>query len=775
MVNPCQKAGSTFSAMAFCNASLPIEARVADLISRLSLDDKIKLMDRNGVALPKLGLNAYNWWEESTHGISPPRNTEKTPWETNFAFPITTSMSFNRSLWKATAQQIGREARAFANAGDEFSTFWTPVVNLAREPRWGRNLETPGEDPHLTSEYARHFIHGLQEAPEDPGHVLGSACCKHYVANEMEGANEGAAQGDRHSFDAKVDMRDLVDSYMLPFQACVEQGQVTSLMCSYNAVNGVPSCANDWLLQTVARDSWGFDGAIVSDCDADDDVYSRHHYTATPEESVKKILDAGTDVDCGGFVTQHAKSAMSQGLITEGDLDKRLFYQFRLRMRLGHFDPVGPLDRISMEEVCSPYALALSRDGAAQGATLLKNDAGALPLQKPAAGAVAVIGPNGNLSESIAGYYGGNHPCFMKFWTLADAVREHATDVVQLLGVKDVLTGEDPDPAAVAAARDASEVVLGVGTDLTVAAEGMDSNRLVLSTGQQKLVREVAAAAKKPIILVVLSALPLDLTEFLQHPKVGAVLWAGQPSVAVVGLGDVLFGVRPPAGRLVQTLYPASYMDEISIFDFNMRPGPSEWPRPDCDPAKHAGPEHCPRGTNPGRTYRFYTGSAVLPFGFGLSYTTWKYDIVDSPQHPVSLQPVSELLGASRDGMFLNSREGGRALAAYAVNVTNTGGVDSDDVVLGFLTPPGAGVDGVPLKVLFGFERVHVRAGQTETVWLYPSVADFTQADRSGQRHLAPGSYGVEFGVSEGRALGMGFAATHLRALEPEAVAKVYV
>lgn len=769
MNHPCWEADKPYAQMPFCDASLSVDARVADIISRLTLQDKINLMRQDGPPIPQLGLTGYNWWEEATHGIAPPRNGNRTQTETNFAFPITTGMSFNRTLWRKTAQQIAREARVFANAGDEYSTFWTPVVNLAREPRWGRNIETPGEDPYHSSEYAVHFIQGFQEAPEDSEHLLASACCKHYVANEMEASEEAGFSSDRNHFDANISMQDLVDSYMVPFQACVERGKVTSLMCSYNSVNGVPSCANDWLLGTVAREAWGFDGAIVSDCDADSDVFNSHHYTASPEESVREILRAGTDVDCGDFITKHAASAIDRGIITEADLEERLRFQFRLRMRLGHFDPPGPLDALQLSEVCSDYALALMRDGAMQGATLLRNDAGTLPLDASKLGSVAVLGPNGNLSESIASYYGGNRPCGMKFWTLADAVREHVGDVKQVLGVKTVGSMDDPDPAALQAAQDAEIVILGLGTDLDLAREGFDARGIEVPLGQMKLFHAVAEVAKNPIVVVLLTATPLDISELLSHPKVGAVLHVGQPSVAVVGLGDVLFGQKPPAGRMVQTFYPKAYADEISIFDFNMRPGTSAWPRPDCQP-EDGDFRRCPRGTNPGRTHRFYVGKAVVPFGYGLSYTTFKYELMNYPTGSVSLASVQALLKGAEALPFLSHSKTVKAQlpVSYEVRVTNTGAVDSDHVVLGFLKPPNAGVAGAPLQVLFGFERVHIPAGEAVTVWLYPSPEHFTQVDRAGHRKLLVGSYTVHFGLRETAAFGMGYSEHLLRTVEGE-------
>jgi pre-mRNA-splicing factor SYF2/beta-D-xylosidase 4 len=218
----------------------------------------------------------------------------------------------------------------------------------------------------------------------------------------------------------------MVDSYMAPFQACVELGRVSGLMCSYNAVNGVPSCANNWLLTEVARGDWNFDGYITSDCDADADVYYNHHYTSTPEETVRDVLRAGTDVDCTSFVPQFANSALQKGLINEADLNLRLSNLFRVRMRLGHFDPVGPLDKIPASIVCSPYAQALARDGVVQSSALLKNAQNTLPLSASARLNIAVIGPNSNLSKSIAGYYGPSNVCGYNYWNLVDAVAQYA-------------------------------------------------------------------------------------------------------------------------------------------------------------------------------------------------------------------------------------------------------------------------------------------------------------------------------------------------------------
>merc|ERR1712038_637535 len=281
-------------------------------------------------------------------------------------------------------------------------------------------------------------------------------------------------------------------------------------------------------------------------------------------------------------------------------------------MRLSHFDPVGPLDKIKPDVICSDYALSLSREGAAQGATLLKNINGSLPLDASTIHSVAVIGPNSNLSKAMAGYYGPSHACGGKFWNMVDAVSQYIPNTFTAKGVPNVKSNSTRlIPEAIAMAKTVDTVVMVVGTDLTVAMESKDAVKITFSGGQTNLINQVAAAAKKPIIVVTLTAVPLDISELLSNPKVGAILHAGQPSVTTLGIGDVLFGKKVPAGRTIQTILPGSYVDTISIFDMGMRPGPSSFPRPDC-PERPA--SRCPNAINPGRTHRFYTGSTVIPF-----------------------------------------------------------------------------------------------------------------------------------------------------------------
>lgn len=715
MWNPCLVL--PFSSYAYCNESLSVERRVEDMIGRMNLSEKISQLGSSSPGVPSLGLDEYVWWSEATHGISRVNNTGKTRYESNFAFPITTAMSFNRSLWRATGSQIGREARAFANEGTAYSTFWAPVVNLAREPRWGRNIETPGEDPYLSGQYAVEFVRGMEQSDEDGGaRIQASACCKHYVANSMEHSTVAGTKMNRHDFDAIVDPMDLFDSYLPPFRTCVEEGRVSGLMCSYNSVNGIPSCANDWLLSSLARDQWEFQGYVTSDCDADEDVFDMHNFTSSPEEAVRDVLKAGTDLDCGSFVPQHAAEAIRQGLLTEKVIDERLANLFRVRLRLGHFDTSpSPLDLFRYDtDVCTDQAKGIARDGVAQSCALLKNTGKTLPLSSSSVG---LIGPASRLAQTVALYYGGP-PCNNKYTTLLDALEEEVTTVHFAAGVSSVASDDlGGISAALDVVNDAEVIIMALGTDLTLAREGMDAVNITLSDGQSALASAVMSAARnqsKTVVAVLFTATPLDISWLLSPEGPDAVLHVGQPSVQTHGILDVLFGRQSPAGRLVQTWYSSSYQSMISIFDMNLRPGPSAWPRPDC-PAPY---DNCTNGTNPGRTYRFYTGIPVLPFGFGLSYSSFRYDLAAAPTS-----------------------------MSVGINVTNTGEVQADDVVLAFVSPPGAGINGAPLKSLFGFERVRLLPGTTATLWFSPPE----------MIHEVDGDHRFTFGLHETQSYGMGY------------------
>ena len=469
------------------------------------------------------------------------------------------------------------------------------------------------------------------------------------------------------------------------------------------------------------------------------------------DDAVAAIVKT-TDVNCGAFMNTFAPHALATGAITVADLDVLLRRQFRVRLRLGHFDPPSALSGIGLDQICTPYSLELARDAGRQSAVLAKNVGGVLPLAAGAFPSAVVIGPLLQLRGYIR-YY-GSFPCGAKFTAPLDAVLEHLPSAASLLGVPNVTSSDTSGvPAAAAAAAGADLVLLVVGSDGSLEIEGRDRAAISFSPAQSALIAAVAAAAKGPVVALVFSGGAMDVAELLANPKIAAVVVCGQPSVAVEGTLDAVFGRTPDgravamAGRMSQTTYPASFVNEVSMSDFGMRPGPSAWPP----------------GTNPGRTYRFYTGTPVLPFGYGLSYTTWAYTPLPDPTPPTINLAAVEAAARVQEatGVVGHTPAALKETAAqFWVNVTNTGAVDSDDVVLGFLVPPGAGANGVPLQELFGFERVFVPAGQTVTVYLGAQGVRFTQAGADGVRRVLRGEYTVRFGVRETVAGGGGFAET---------------
>ena len=291
------------SSWTICDPTASLDARANDIVARLTLTDKfnLTLMGPVNTSLSP-GLEAFTWWSEATHGVDNAWGVHGNYPATNFPLPISTSCAFNRSMWAATGNQIGREARAQQNNGRNGNTFWAPVVNLLREPRWGRNLECAGEDPMASGAYARAFVNGFQTAKEAPYPLQAAATCKHFVANEYEGHRSG--------MDVNLSAQDLVDSYLPPFQTCVEEGKVSGIMCAYNSVNGEPCCANSWLLDTLLRQAWAFDGYVTSDCDAEWDGAMQTRYPNN-DDAVRAILRAGTDVNCGSFMQTFAPHALA--------------------------------------------------------------------------------------------------------------------------------------------------------------------------------------------------------------------------------------------------------------------------------------------------------------------------------------------------------------------------------------------------------------------------------------------------------------------------------
>ncbi|XP_059077277.1 beta-xylosidase/alpha-L-arabinofuranosidase 1 isoform X2 [Cryptomeria japonica] len=726
---PCDvRAG--LSSFPFCSPSLTVGDRVKDLIGRLTLQEKVQQLVNAASAVPRLGIPAYNWRSEALHGVSNAgpgtRFGGRVPGATSFPQVILTAASFNASLWEAIGQVVSTEARAMHNVGLAGLTFWSPNVNIFRDPRWGRGQETPGEDPVLTAKYASSYVRGLQDTDgSDSNRLKVASCCKHYTAYDLD--NWNGVQSD--TFDAKVTLQDLEDTFNPPFKSCVLDGNVASVMCSYNKVNGVPTCADKDLLRGTIRGEWKLNGYIVSDCDSVDVLYNSQHYASTPEDAVADVIKAGLDLDCGSFLGKYTESAVKAGKVDESLLDQALVNTFTTLMRLGWFDgdPANqPYGNLGPKDVCTEKHQELALDAARQGIVLLKND-GTLPLAANKISSLAVVGPNANATKVMIGDYEGI-PC--KYTTPLQGLSAYSS-ILYAPGCANVAcAGNGFLGAAVKAATEADATVLIVGGDQTLETEGRDRISLLLPGQQQQLVSEVANASKGPVVLVIMSGGPCDISFAKDEDKIAGIIWVGYPGQAGgIAIADVIFGRYNPAfvlsgGRLPMTWYPQEFV-KIPMINMNMRPDPATG--------------------YPGRTYRFYTGKTVYMFGDGLSYTSFKYTLVQAPKL-VSLPMDDKLAFAQKKSNFscetvqITQINCQKLQMDVQVDVNNVGPRDGSHVIFLFSTPPPKHHS--PKKQLLGFHKVHITSGARERVHFNVDVCkDLSIVDKAGNRNLPVGSH----------------------------------
>ncbi|XP_057965994.1 probable beta-D-xylosidase 5 [Malania oleifera] len=719
--------------LTFCNTSLSYEDRAKDLVSRLTLSEKVLQLVNKAAGISRLGVPAYEWWSEALHGVSNTgpgvRFNATVPGATSFPAVILSAASFNASLWYKMGQVVSTEARAMFNAGLAGLTYWSPNVNVFRDPRWGRGQETPGEDPMVVSKYAVSYVRGLQEGNLTGDRLKVSSCCKHYTAYDVDNW-KGV---DRFHFDAKVTLQDMEDTYQPPFKSCVEEGHVSSVMCSYNRVNGIPACADPDLLKGVIRGQWGLDGYVVSDCDSIEVYYNAIHYTATPEDAVALALKAGLNMNCGDYLGKYTQNAVNLKKVEESVVDQALIYNYIVLMRLGFFDgdpKTLPFGKLGPSDVCTDDHQMLALEAAKEGIVLLDNN-GALPLSSDTTKSLAVIGPNANATNVMISNYAGV-PC--RYTSPIQGLQKYA--LVNYEPGCDGVRCSDSSliGAAAKAAATADAVVMVVGLNQSIEAEGLDRVNLTLPGFQEKLVMDVANAAKGTVVLVVMSAGPIDVAFAKNVSKIGGILWVGYPGQAGGdAIAQVIFGDYNPGGRSPFTWYPQEYADQVPMTDMNMRANTSQ--------------------NFPGRTYRFYTGKPVYPFGHGLSYSTFSKFIKAAPS--TILIPVT----STSTPFTILSSIFTTAIEASTVNCTNLqfdvvisvrnkGLRDGDHVVLLFWEPPGAaGVAGAPNVQLVGFERVKVKQGKAETVTLRVDVCkDLSLADEEGKRKLVTGQHTLVVG-----------------------------
>lgn len=726
----------------FCDGSLSLDERVDDLVARIPLEETFGLLVNNASAMESVHLPPYGWWSEGLHGValSPAVQFEApTSFATSFPQVINLAGSFNRTLFYKVGEVISTEARAFYNAKHAGLTFWTPNVNIFRDPRWGRGQETPGEDPFLSGEYAVAFVRGLQgEVPEEQHHKNGSssienpqptkflkvsATCKHFSSYSQEVP--------RHRNDAIVTKRDQLDTYFPAFEDCVKRGHVSSLMCSYNAVNGVPACADKALLTDLVRNQWGFDGYIVSDCGAVADIIYNHHYTQTPEQTCATTMNAGMDLNCGDFLATHAKKALDAGLLRKPVIHKALKNLFRVQMRLGMFEKGGqPFANITSAMLDTSAHRQLALEAARQAVVLLKNENATLPLNPGTFSGndvpLALIGPHFNASDVLLGNYQGIPSHIV---TPLEGIAKYTAHVTHALGCKvsgeKVPDFEDADQVATSAAQ----VILFVGLDQTQEREEIDRTHLKLPGFQNELIELVLRKAKTPIVLVIISGGGVDLAAYKNHPKVGAIIYAGYLGQAGgQAIADVLFGAYNPSGKLTQTFYTDEFAQQVSIYDMNMRPTPETG--------------------NPGRTYRFLSNFdlAVYSVGGGLSYTEFQVEWQNSaPTTFLDVEMVKQALLRSGNDEALKTEP----TVPLNVTVTNVGKVDGEYAMTVFTSTPGAGTDGHPICYLSAFDRTPLLKPQEKTHFQFQiPIKTFALANAQGEWEAVEGKWHFQVGTS---------------------------
>nr|GMC78545.1 beta-xylosidase/alpha-L-arabinofuranosidase 2-like [Ipomoea batatas] len=729
---------------AFCDSSRDEKTRVKDLVKRakrLTLPEKISFLVNSAGNVSRLGIPSYEWWSEALHGVSYTGPGVKfsgpVPGATSFPQPLLTAASFNVTLFQTIGkayepffQVVSTEARAMHNVGLAGLTYWSPNINIFRDPRWGRGQETPGEDPVLTSEYAVAYVKGLQQRDDGNKKKLKvAACCKHYTAYDVD---EWKGHR-RYNFNAVVTKQDMEDTFQPPFKKCVLEGNVASVMCSYNQVNGKPVCGDHDLLAGVIRGKWNLNGYIVTDCDSFNEIYNSQHYTKTPEETAALGINAGVDLNCGQFLGKYTQGAVNQGLVKESEINRAVSNNVATLMRLGFFDGdprkqfygnLGPKD------VCTPDHQELAREAARQGIVLLKNSEDSLPLSANSIKSLAVIGPNADATHTMLGNYEGT-PC--KYTSPLQGLKA-MVQTVYSPGCDNIACGKAlvDDAKKIAAAADA--VVLVMGSDQSIETEARDRINLTLPGQQSFVVSEVAKVSKGPVILVIMSGGGMDVSFAVNDPKVSSILWVGFPGEAGgAALADVLFGYYNPCllfsagGRLPMTWYPQSYADKVPMIDMRMRPDP--------------------KTGYPGRTYRFYAGPTVFKFGHGLSYSQYKHQIIKAPKS-LSLLLQQDHICHSSNCKSLDAADqicSNSAPFDVHLKIKNVGKISGSHTVFLFSSPPS--IHGSPHKHLLGFEKLNLRPNEEGIARFRVDVCKHLGVvDEAGNRKVALGHHVLHVG-----------------------------
>lgn len=681
---------------------LPFRQRTEALINEMTLEEKVSQLNYQSKSIDRLGIPDYNWWNECLHGVA------RAGVATVFPQSIGMAASFNSDLMYEVATAISDEARAKHHEAKRQNdngiykglTYWSPNINIFRDPRWGRGHETYGEDPYLTARMGIAFCKGIQG--NDEKYLKLVATVKHFAVHS-------GPEADRHRFDAIASIKDMKETYLAAFEACVKEARVYSVMGAYNRTNGEACCASKTLLQDILRDEWGFDGVVVSDCGAIKDIYHDHHLVETPQEAAALAVKNGCEINCG-FIYPHLLEAVSEGYITEKEIDKAVYRAMLTRMKLGMFDPDDKVPYASI-----PYEVNDSKDNhelsmqmARESLVLLKNDK-MLPLNLKSIKTIAVIGPNAdNKSALIGNYYGVPS----EYLTILDGVKQVAieAEVIYAPGCSidkpdEVTWGEKDNwgyAEAVAAASKADVVILALGLtaeiegeESAMTGEGGDKTDIYLPPAQEGLMKEITAIGK-PTVLVNMTGSCVDLRESTK--RCNAILQAWYPGqFGGLAIAEAIFGKYSPSGKLPITFY--NDMSEIPEYtDYSME----------------------------NRTYKFFTGKPLYPFGYGLSYGDIEY-------YGLSLSSESISFGEDID---------------VSIKCINRANIDVKDSVQVYLRDDRASTR-VPIHKLVGFRKIDLQSGLEKEISFTIKAKDMEVILDDGTSLIQPGTFTIFTGGSQ--------------------------
>lgn len=690
---------------AYKNEKLSFEERAKDLVSRMTLEEKISQMMHSAIEIKRLDIPSYNWWNEALHGVA------RSGVATMFPQVIGMAASFDEDMMEKVGSIISDEGRAkyheYQRKGDhgiyKGLTFWAPNINIFRDPRWGRGHETYGEDPYLTGKLGAAFIRGIQG--KDKKYLKAAACVKHFAVHS-------GPESERHRFNALVTQKDLRETYLPAFKECIKEAKVAGVMGAYNRVNGEPCCGSQTLLVKILRQEWGFDGYVTSDCWAIKDFNEGHKVTGDAAESAALAVKAGCDLNCG-CAYGNLIDAYNRGLISEEDIDKAVIHLMTIRMRLGMFDDPKhvPYASIKYENNDCRKHREFSLEVARKSFVLLKNKDNLLPLDKNKIRSIAVIGPNADSREALKGNYYGTAS---EYVTILQGIREAAGNDIRIYYAEgchlykqsstDLDAPKDRFAEAISAAQRVDVTVLCLGLDATIEGEegdtsnefaGGDRKNLNL-LGLQEDLMEAVYAAGKPVILVLLSGSAIAINWADEHIPAIIEAWypGGQGGRA---LASMIFGEYSPSGRLPITFYKTT--KELPDFhDYSME----------------------------NRTYKYMKNEALYPFGYGLSYSKFSYS---------NIRISSEKINP------------GESIKVKA-KVKNIGSFESDEVAELYLKDIEASVR-VPRWQLTGIHRVHLKPQEEAEICFTITPRQMALIDEEGKCMLEPGKFEIFVGGSQ--------------------------